>query len=133
MDDLLGKMAGGILGGGGGQAGMAAVLFQLLQNQPGGLAGLLKEFQSKGLGDIANSWVGTGPNLPVSAQQIEHGLGTDILVQIAKQLGVPPQAAAVTLSGLLPNLVDKLTPQGQVPDQSNILAGGLGALQGLLK
>jgi len=49
MDDLLGKMAGGILGGGGGQPGMAAVLFQLLQNQPGGLAGLLKGFQSKGL------------------------------------------------------------------------------------
>ena len=61
----LGKLAGSMLGGG--QSGMAGVLLNLLQNQPGGLAGLVKTFQSKGLGDIANSWVGTGANLPVSA------------------------------------------------------------------
>jgi uncharacterized protein YidB (DUF937 family) len=132
MGGLLGQLAGGLLGGGGG-GGMAQILLGLLQSQPGGLAGLVQGFQSKGMGDIVNSWVGTGANMPVSPQQIEQGLGGDMLSKIAAQLGVSPQIASTGLSQLLPNMVDKLTPQGQVPQQQDVMASAMSVIQGLLK
>ena len=132
MGGLLGQLAGGLLGGGGNSSMMTNVLMGLLQGQ-GGLTGLLQGFQNKGLGDVVNSWVGTGQNMPITPQQVQHGLGSDVLGQLAGKLGVSPEVASAGLSHLLPNMVDKLTPQGQVPEQNDVMANAMSILQGLLK
>ena len=130
--DELGKAVGGVMGGAGapaaagGQPPLLQALAGLLQG--GGLQSLVQSFQQKGLGDVIGSWVGTGANLPISADQVTHALGPDALAKLAGQAGLEPQAAAGQLSSILPGLVDHLTPGGQLPD-----AGALqGALQGAL-
>jgi uncharacterized protein YidB (DUF937 family) len=82
----------------------------------GGLGGLLEQFQRMGYGDQANSWVGTGQNLPISPDVISQIFGREGLSQIAAQAGLSEADASAGLSQLLPGVVDKLTPQGQLPD-----------------
>lgn len=93
--------------GGGGLAGAAGGL--------GGLGGLIGAFQRGGLGHLVESWIGTGQNLPVSPAQITQVLGSGQLAQLAKAAGIDPSQAAGMLSHLLPQVVDHMTPQGQVP------------------
>ncbi len=90
----------------------------------GGLGGLLQRFQSAGLGNAVASWVGTGSNLPVSADQIKSALGDGPLRTLAEHAGMSEDDAASHLSGLLPQMIDKLTPQGQLP-ANGIHEGGL--------
>jgi uncharacterized protein YidB (DUF937 family) len=80
----------------------------------GGLAGIVQAFQKNGLGDIVNSWVSTGKNLPVTPDQIKQGLGSDFLSQLAGKAGVSPDAASTQLSSLLPDVIDKVTPNGKI-------------------
>ena len=94
----------------------------------GGLQGLLAKLQSGGLGEAAQSWVGTGANQPVSADALGGALGPDLMGMIASQLGGNQQQAAGTMADLLPGLIDQLTPQGQVPADNGM--GALGALLG---
>ncbi len=119
--DQLGQAAGGMLGGQGGQNPLLQAVAGLLgkDSSIGGLGGLVQAFQKNGLGDIVNSWVSTGQNLPVTPSQIEQGLGNDLLSQLASKAGLPSGAASSQLAGLLPDLVDKLTPNGKIE------AGGL--------
>lgn len=114
--DQLGQAAGGLMGGQVGQNQLVQALSSLLgQNSHiGGLAGLVQAFQNNGLGDIVNSWVSTGQNLPATPNQIEQGLGSDLLKQLASKAGLSSQDASSQLSNLLPNLVDKLTPNGKI-------------------
>lgn len=121
-----GQAVGGILSGGGNQNQLLQALTGLLgQNSSiGGLAGLVQTFQKNGLGDLVNSWVGTGKNLPVTPQQIQQGLGGDLFGQLASQAGLSPEATGTQLAGLLPDLIDKLTPTGKIE---------AGALDQLLK
>ncbi len=116
--------AGGLLGGQSGENPLLKVVTSLLgQNSSiGGLAGLVQAFQKNGLSEMVNSWVSTGPNLPATPSQIEQGLGSDLLKQLAGQAGLSHNAASTQLAGLLPNLIDKLTPNGKVE------AGGLDQL-----
>jgi uncharacterized protein YidB (DUF937 family) len=88
----------------------------------GGLSGLIKAFEQGGLGSVVQSWVGTGQNLPISAEQLQSVLGSDKLQQMAAQVGLNPADLGQQLSQMLPGLVDTLTPQGEVPQ------GGLGSL-----
>lgn len=97
----------------------------------GGLQGLVQAFHDKGLGAIVTSWVGTSANLPISADQVTHALGADRLGQIAQSAGIPAGAVASQLSTLLPTVVDKLTPNGVVPEGST-LATGISMLQAVL-
>lgn len=114
--DQLGQAVGGMLGGSSNQNPLMQALTGLLgQNSSvGGLAGLVQTFQKNGLGDIVNSWVSTGKNLPVTPQQIQQGLGGDLLSQLATKAGISTEAAGTQLAGLLPDLVDKLTPTGKI-------------------
>ena len=80
----------------------------------GGLAGIVQSFQKNGLGDIVNSWVSTGKNLPITPEQVKQGLGSDFLSQLAGKAGVSPDAASTQLSTLLPSVIDKVTPNGKV-------------------
>lgn len=130
--DQLGQTAAGMLGGG--NAGqnplMQAVISLLGQNSSiGGLAGLVQTFQKNGLGDLVNSWVGNGQNLPISPQQIQQGLGGDIVQQLASKAGVSTDVATGQLASLLPGIIDKLTPDGKLPD-GGFLEKGLGMLLG---
>ncbi|THJ24068.1 MAG: DUF937 domain-containing protein [Nitrospira sp. CG24E] len=132
--DQLGQAAGGMMGGQTGQNPLLQAVIGLLgQNSSvGGLAGLVQGFQKNGLGDIVNSWVGTGANLPITPDQIKQGLGSDFLSQLAGKAGVTPDAASAQLSSLLPGVVDKLTPSGKIDaggiDQLlNMFQGKMGA------
>lgn len=109
---------------------LSAVMTSLLA-QHGGVSGLLEKFQAGGLGEVVQSWVGTGQNLPISAEQIQSVLGNEHVAELAGKLGIDPQQAAQHLSNYLPQLIDKLTPNGQVPtDGSGNLMGTLGKLFG---
>lgn len=119
--DQLGQAVGGMMGGQGGQNPLLPALTSLLGKDStiGGLDGLVQAFQKNGLGDIVNSWVSTGQNLPVTPSQIEQGFGGDLLSQLAGKAGLSSGAVSSQLAGLLPDLVDKLTPNGKIE------AGGL--------
>ncbi|OQW37651.1 MAG: hypothetical protein A4E19_13335 [Nitrospira sp. SG-bin1] len=127
--DQLGQAVGGMLGGQGGQHPLLQAVAGLLgkDSSIGGLVGLVQTFQKNGLGDIVNSWVSTGQNLPVTPSQIEQGLGGDVLSQLASKAGLSSGAASSQLAGLLPDLIDKLTPNGRVE------AGGLDQLMKLVQ
>jgi uncharacterized protein YidB (DUF937 family) len=81
----------------------------------GGLGGLINAFQRNGMGEQMQSWIGTGQNMPISPDQLQQVLGQGTIGQIAQQLGLSPQASASGLSELLPQLIDRLTPNGQAP------------------
>src|SRR5574343_865873 len=127
LDSVVGALAGGQSGG---NNGLLDVVMQLINNQPGGLGGLVQSFQQGGLGEIVNSWVSTGQNLPVSAEQLQSVLGGGALQDIAAKLGVSPEQASGSLADLLPQVVDKLTPNGQVPEGGgDLLAQGMDLLK----
>lgn len=111
---------------------VAAVL-QMIQNHPGGVNGLVQAFHSNGLGGLVNSWIGTGENQPVTADQIHQVLGSGQVQALAQKLGVSPEQASSTLSHLLPTVMDKLTPNGTVPEQSNLLQMGESLLSSFTK
>src|SRR5215813_13955039 len=81
----------------------------------GGLGGLLNQFQQSGLGDIMKSWIGTGPNQPVSPNQVGSALGPKIIQVLAQKTGMSEQELTAQLSQILPGAVDKLTPNGRLP------------------
>ncbi|MFJ3044344.1 YidB family protein [Herbaspirillum chlorophenolicum] len=103
-----------------------------LINQSGGVQGLLNQLQQSGLGDQVASWLGTGQNQPVSGDQIASALGNDSLAQIAQQAGVEPEHAAAGLAQLLPQVIDHLSPNGQVTNNNELLEQGLALLKGKL-
>lgn len=133
--DSLAQAAGALMGGkdSGIQGQLLQAATQLLgQNSNiGGLDGLVQAFQKNGLGEIVNSWVGTGQNMPISPAQVQQGLGAGLLEQLAGKAGVSTDAASSQLASLLPSLIDKLTPDGKIPD-SNLLEQGLSLLRGKL-
>jgi uncharacterized protein YidB (DUF937 family) len=144
LDSVLGSAMGALQGGGQGGAG-GAVLMQvigsLLQGQggaggaAGGLGALLQQLQQGGLGDAAQSWVSTGPNLPVSADQLQSALGADRIDALAQQVGLPAGDLSSQLAQFLPQVVDQLTPGGQLPAGGGADLGGLlgNVLGGLLR
>lgn len=96
----------------------------------GGLSGLLQQFQASGLGHLADSWVGTGQNLPISADQVQSALGSEQMRQMAAKVGLDPDALAGKLAEYLPQVIDKITPNGSVPEQSTLQQGLGNLLQG---
>jgi uncharacterized protein YidB (DUF937 family) len=94
----------------------------------GGLGGILDQFQRAGYGEQARSWVGTGANLPISPDAIAQVFGRDGLAQIASRAGLSEQQTSAGLTEMLPEVVDRLTPQGSVPDLDG-LAASVGDLE----
>lgn len=129
--DEVGKMLGGSAGAEGGQ--LLPVLQQLL-SQNGGMEGLMQKFQAAGLGNVLSSWLSQGQNLPISSEQIQKVLGSEQVSAIAGKLGVDPQQAAAQLAKFLPEVIDKLSPDGKLPaGGGDLLAQGAGLLKGLFK
>jgi uncharacterized protein YidB (DUF937 family) len=142
LDSVLGQVLGGAAqqqqqpqgGGMGDLGGLAGALGGLLANNgsAGGLGGLVSKFEQAGMGDVIGSWIGKGENQPVSDGQLQDALGSDTIASIASRLGINAQTLLPMLATLLPVLIDRLTPQGKVPeqglgDQSDLLAS-LGSL-----
>ena len=127
---LLDSVAGAMLGKlGGEQGGMAQIAMDLF-NQNGGLSGILDKFKQGGLGETAASWVGKGENMPVSSDQIASVLGSGAIAEMAAKFGINPETLSAQLAQHLPGVVDKLTPDGEVPAESgNILSTVLGMLK----
>ncbi|HBK06800.1 MAG TPA: hypothetical protein DDZ81_13165 [Acetobacteraceae bacterium] len=86
----------------------------------GGLSSLLERLTSTGQGDVANSWVGTGPNKPIQPNQLGSALGQTTIADLARQTGMSEQELLAQLSRVLPNVVDKLTPGGRISDRAEI-------------
>ena len=99
-------------------SGLAPAIMQMLANREGGLAGLVQMFNNKGLSEIVSSWVSTGPNLPISGDQVRHVLGEEEVQQLAAKAGVDPNVARSQLAELLPRVIDQLTPDGKIPEGS---------------
>jgi uncharacterized protein YidB (DUF937 family) len=91
--------------------------------KPGALGNLMGAFQQNGLGHIAQSWLGTGQNLPISADQVKQVLGGGTVAELAQKSGLGEHETASALSGLLPQVIDKISPNGQAPAANDL--GGL--------
>jgi uncharacterized protein YidB (DUF937 family) len=113
--------------------GVFKLVMELL-NKPeiGGISGLMKTFEEKGLGGIISSWIGTGENLPISAEQIKQVLGGGELEKISSETSLPVDNLSSDLAVLLPKVIDLLTPNGQVADSHSLLELGMDFLKGKL-
>jgi uncharacterized protein YidB (DUF937 family) len=128
---MLDGLLGGLMGGGTAQQGQSPLVMMALQliQQNGGLPGIISKLQSGGMAQQVGSWVGTGQNVPISGSQLQEVLGSGSIGQIAQQLGMSHGDASSNLAQVLPQLIDHLTPHGQVPDDhSDMLAQALSAL-----
>jgi uncharacterized protein YidB (DUF937 family) len=129
FDDLKKSVMEQFLGGGEKQKTLMDLATNLITNrESGGLAGLAQLFQSKGLGDAISSWIGTGQNQPVTGDQIKNVLGSEQIRQFAQKLGLSSEEISKGLASVLPQIIDHLTPHGQVPDQG-ALDQGIAALK----
>ncbi len=132
FDDLV-KNAAEVMGESPEHAAMTAAVVGLIGNRgAGGLQSLLQGFHDQGLGAVAASWVGTGQNLPITADQVQAALGSDTVRQLAQRAGVSPEVAASLLTAVLPTVIDRLTPGGSIP-QHSLLTEGLSILQATLR
>ena len=101
--------------GGAGEGVILEHVTALINNpQTGGLQGLVQQFQSKGLGDVVNSWISNGANQPISGDQVAQVVGQDRLNTIASKLGMQPDQISGLIAQHLPDVIDKLTPSGKV-------------------
>lgn len=147
---MLDSLLKGALGGGQGSSALGGIVDMVARNPQivsavasllstrdtsvggsGGLGGLISAFKGKGLGDMVNSWISTGPNPPVSGSQVTDVLGGETMGQFARKAGISLSDAGPLLAGLLPTVVDKLTPDGNMPDTDsleNTLSSFLGKL-----
>ena len=115
-----------------GQSGLMGIVMQLINNpQSGGLAGLLSQLSQGGLGNAVSSWVGSGENQPVSGDAIQQALGSNKIQELAAQAGISTDALSAGLAQLLPGVVDKLTPNGEVPS-GDLMQQGAALLKGKL-
>jgi len=145
LGDVLGGLlgggsggAGGAIGGSGGLAGILPVLLPLLLQMFGGGSGgqtgmhkLLDGMHANGLGDVADSWVSGAPAKSITPAQAKQIVGPEKVKELSAQSGLPANQVAQGLSELLPNLVNHLTPNGQVPPAGQVqsaITGILGSL-----
>lgn len=148
LDSVLGSVLGGQQASGDGQGNALGGLLGTLLSNPqllqviagllgndganGGIGGLMARFQQAGLGDVIDSWVGSGQNQAISSEQLSAVLGPDTLADLSGKMGASSGDTASQLAQLLPGLIDQLTPAGQLPEgglgDSTDLMGTLGSL-----
>ena len=147
LDGLIGNVVGSVLTGnqrqdpfgsvlgrlgGGNQPQRGSLLLQLalmMLQKNGGLQGVLGKFRERGLAQQADSWVSTGRNMNISADQLQQIFGRSTMSDLASRLGVTQEEAGSEMAQVLPEVINQLTPQGQVPENSNDeIADGLSTL-----
>jgi uncharacterized protein YidB (DUF937 family) len=115
----------GVPGGGRPYANQTALLVMLLPlamrwvQRNGGMGAVMDKFRQKGMGGQAQSWMSTGDNEPIDGQAVEQVVGQDELRQMAQRLGVPEEQVAQAFAEIMPEMVDKMTPQGQMPPEAD--------------
>lgn len=125
LNAVLGMLAGGGQQGANAGAGAGGALGGL-----GGLGGLVSMFENAGLGNLIQSWISTGQNMPINGEQLQQVLGQGRMGDLAQQLGMSKQDAAGQLSQALPQIIDMLTPHGQAPQGG---FGDIGSIVGMLQ
>ena len=135
LDQVLGAVSGAgaqtSAAGGGDLA--TSVLHWLNDPKTGGLEGLVQSFHQGGLGEVVNSWVSNGQNLPISAEQLQSVLGSDTVQHLASQMGLNTAELTPMLAQALPQIVNALTPNGQLPQGGgNLVAEGMNLLKSVL-
>jgi uncharacterized protein YidB (DUF937 family) len=134
LDGLLGSMMGGMTSGQGmpgarPQNPLLQIALQLLQ-QNGGIEGILGKFQQAGYGQQVQSWISTGQNLPIDPNVLAQIFGREQMGQVAQQMGMSNDEASGGVAEMLPQVIDEMTPQGQVPaDNSDLVNQALAILQ----
>ena len=121
---FLDGMLGNVMGGGSSQNPLMGIAMNFVQ-QHGGLEGLLKQFQDKGMGAQVASWIGTGENLPISGEQLQQALGHANVADLAQKAGMDPQQVSGQLADLLPNVVNQLSPEGKLPQGGELMAASM--------
>ena len=123
LDAILGNLMSGPQGSQ--QRALIAVVLQMLQ-QSGGLQGLLQKMQQSGYGSQVQSWIGTGQNMPITPDVLAEILGQDRMRDMVQQLGMSREDVAGRMSQALPEVVDRMTPQGRISDdQDDLVARAL--------
>jgi uncharacterized protein YidB (DUF937 family) len=125
MDSIKGLVGG--KGGAGGSADLAGMVTSMLAgtgplgSKLGGLSGILEKFKAAGLGDKVTSWITPGAqNQPLTGDEVEQALGSDTVQEVATATGTTAPEAKSGLAGIIPGLVDKLTPDGNIPGADQI-------------
>jgi uncharacterized protein YidB (DUF937 family) len=142
LDTLAKNALGSMLGGSSAKQDPAAMLAGLLSNA-GGLEGLKDKFQGAGLGEQFASWVGTGANQPLDPSQLRNAVGEDTVQNLSGQMGMKMDTVLPLLAQFLPQVIDKLTPQGEITNNhpsgsqiqsvlTSVISSGLGGLGSLL-
>jgi len=127
FDDVAGSVMGKVMNSS--QGGMAQVAMEIFK-QYGGLNGILDKFKESGLGDAAASWVGNGENFPISAEQISSVFGSGHIADMAEKFGISPEVLSSQIAENLPNLINKMTPNGEITnDNSGLLSTILSMLK----
>ena len=108
---------------GGDKAGglLAAVLGMISDPASGGFGGFIDKFKNAGMGDLVSSWIGTGDSQPMTSEQVTAALGDKTIDSVAKTAGIDGSTAATAMAGMIPQVVDSLTPDGNMPDESGLL------------
>ena len=137
--DALAKQAiGSMLGG---NSNPPSEILSGLLSQAGGLSGLMGKFDQAGLKDTFSSWVSTGENKPIQPDQLQQILGSEVVAGLAGKIGLDAKTVLPLLSQFLPQIIDKLTPNGALEDSppsgdelqkvvASVMKGGLGGLFG---
>jgi uncharacterized protein YidB (DUF937 family) len=113
FDEMAGKAINSVIGDNNNP--IASHLMDVINQQLGGLNGVLQHFHDNGFSSVVSSWVGTAQNLPISAGQIQSVLGNSgMMQQLCAKAGITPEEASSHLAQYLPSIIDKLTPQGKV-------------------
>jgi uncharacterized protein YidB (DUF937 family) len=138
FSDLAQSALGALTGNSGGntQTVVMNLVTEMITNHSSGngLAGLVQQFAGAGLGAQASSWVSTGPNIPVTGDQMHQALGADQIAALAQKSGLPPGQLSDLLAQVLPQVINHVTPNGEVPQGAGLQSALGGLLQsGLLR
>ncbi len=126
--DILGSVTSAL--GGDGKGNILGAILELVQNQSGGINGLIAKFKANGLGDVIESWLGNGENKSISTGQVQNIFGSDAIKNIASKFGLNTDSLASQISELLPTVIDKLSPGGKMPE-GDLLSKGADLLGGM--
>ena len=95
----------------------------------GGIEGLVKQFNSAGLSELIQSWISTGSNLPTNAEQIVQVFSSPVINELAAKINMNTAEASDMAAQYLPKLVDKLTPEGVIPKELDLMSAGMDILK----
>lgn len=110
---------------------LSSLLAMIASPASGGFSGFIAKFRDAGLGDSVDSWITTGDNTPISNEQLESALGEDTLNSVAEQTGVDKETATSAMAMMVPQVIDQLTPDGEIPDDESLLSKISGFLGGI--